>query len=591
MFGRFTLELEGRRYYGNVSLRECHAFASGPGNYVFDVQGMVAHAIPPQLTRLIAQLGTDPSALIPEAAMTALRDLGLVAGEEDRPAETGPEPVPGVAAGDPTFPVASVGLFLAQECNMRCVYCYGEAGGYAGGGRMDASTALRVVDWLVEHSGNFQLLSLSFFGGEPLLNFPLMRAVVPYARQKATAAGKKMVIGLTTNGTLLTDEVIAFLRDEQVVFAISFDGPPEIHNRQRPFKDGAGSYEQVAANVRKLRNVLPHLAARATLCGETVPLVVKEAAKQAGFTTCSLAPASPVLLRGSGGSASAGPADEGRMQQLLALHRREADELLTAIRARSLTSACPPGALVAMETLLIGQKRHYGCGIGKDMLGIAVNGDIYPCHRFVGLRDMRLGNIADYTPGEPNAYHWAVVIACPSAGGAGPATAAAAAASTTTWPQQGTCTGRIPPCAGKGEPCSRGSSMSWASWMRLTGPTPGIFCANATRGTPRPCSRPDNRRPASVSLLHVRKCETAVPKRGAQNHPAALTGFATARPAPPEDAIQQFPVAKKNGIRLRARPRTPPSAPTRANVCPNVIQNSRVIPYGWPRCYPPRLST
>ncbi len=238
----------------------------------------------------------------------------------------------------------------------------------------------------------------------------------------------------------MTDEVIAFLRDEQVVFAVSFDGPPEIHNRQRPFKDGAGSYEQVAANVRKLRNVLPHLAARATLCGETDPLVVKEAAKQAGFTTCSLAPASPVLLRGSGGSASAGPADEGRMQQLLALHRREADELLTAIRARRLASACPPGALVAMETLLSGQKRHYGCGIGKDMLGIAVNGDIYPCHRFVASRTCAWATSRTIRPEKPNAYHWAVVDRLPSAGGAGRYCSAAAAASTTTWPQQGTCT-------------------------------------------------------------------------------------------------------------------------------------------------------
>jgi len=351
--------------------------------------------------------------LVPEALMATLRGLGLVAGEaQDEPPAASTDGAD--APARPGLPVVSAGLFLAQECNMRCVYCYGNAGTFAGAGLMDRGTALRAVDWLLENSLGEERVAISFFGGEPLLNFPLLREIVPYARQEAARRGKAVDFSVTTNGALLTDEVIAFIREEQVQPMISFDGPPEVQDSQRPFKDGSGSHGVVAANARKLRAVLPGLAARATLHGDGDPLRIRQGVLEAGFTACLLATESPVLLNGPPGDAGAETGAERRLEGMRALHRLEAGELSDLIRRRGIDKDLPPFSLGGLHGLVTGEKRHYGCGVGKGMVGIAVNGDIYPCHRFAGLADMRLGNIADYRAGALNDYHRGVVDSLPA---------------------------------------------------------------------------------------------------------------------------------------------------------------------------------
>lgn len=413
MFGPYVIESKGLRYFCNVSLCECHTFEYDGNTYIVDVQKMAAHTITAKLAAVIGRLRSDPSLLIPEAVMETLRRLGLVTGEEETPPDTATPAASDTAihtaSGKPEFPVTNIGLFLAQECNMRCVYCYGDAGTYGGGGLMDEATALRAVDWLIAHSGSVKRLSLGFFGGEPLLNFPLMRVVVPYAKQEAAKAGKTIFISITTNGSLLTDEVIAFIRDEDIKVLISFDGPPEIQNHQRPFKDGSGSYDSVKANIGKLRQCLPYVLARATLCDGIDPLLVKKGLKQVGFTSYTIAPVSPAMVHGPGKVAPENDLGKFRHEQMLAFHRHEADELLAAIREQALKKDSLPGALEALGALLTKEKRHYGCGIGKNMAGITVNGDVYPCHRFAGLTEICQGNIAEYKPGEPSDYHWNVV--------------------------------------------------------------------------------------------------------------------------------------------------------------------------------------
>jgi uncharacterized protein len=103
------------------------------------------------------------------------------------------------------------------------------------------------------------------------MNFSLMRQVVAYAKEQAAGKGKQIKFNMTTNGSLITNKIIAFLQEEKIEPLISFDGPPEIQNRQRPFKNGRGSYNRVYANIRKLRRVFPKLMARATVCGDSDP--------------------------------------------------------------------------------------------------------------------------------------------------------------------------------------------------------------------------------------------------------------------------------------------------------------------------------
>src|SRR5208337_3377046 len=108
---------------------------------------------------------------------------------------------------------------------------------------MSEETACRAVDWLIANSKNTEKVSICFFGGEPLLNFPVMKKTVAYSKEKAAEKGKQVTFSITTNGSLLNDEIISFLKNEKINPLISFDGPPEYQNRQRRFKDGGGSYD------------------------------------------------------------------------------------------------------------------------------------------------------------------------------------------------------------------------------------------------------------------------------------------------------------------------------------------------------------
>jgi uncharacterized protein len=369
---------------------------------------MAAYPISPPLAALIGRVALMSGSLIPEPVMIELRKLKLIASEE-APPETSPEDESGQCPKKAEYPIMSIALFLAQECNMRCVYCYGDGGEYAGKGMMSEETAFRAVDWLIINSKNSEKVNICFFGGEPLLNFPLMKKIVPYAREKAAEKGKQVTFSITTNGSVLSDKIISFLKDEKINPLISFDGPPKYQNRQRPFKGGGGSYDMVHANVQKLRAVFPHLQARATVYGDADPFQIKEGMEQAGFTTCLLTKASPILLNAQRVGMPPEELGEQMLERMQAFNRKEIGQLLATIRGRKINRDCPPALLPSMAGIASGQKRHYGCGVGKGMAGISATGDIYPCHRFAGLEEMRMGNIAGYRAGGLNDYYRAVV--------------------------------------------------------------------------------------------------------------------------------------------------------------------------------------
>jgi uncharacterized protein len=409
MFGPYEIEYEGRRYFGNVSLTEFHIFDCDGDSCLVDVKRMTSRLISPRLADMIGRVALASGSLISEPVMVELRNLKLIAGEED-PNEIHTEDKPGISPKKDDYPVTGISLFFAQECNMRCVYCYGVGGNYAGGGLMSEETAFRAVDWLIANSRNASKVNIGFFGGEPLLNFPLMRKVVSHARTKAAEKCKQINFNIITNGSLLTDEIISFLQDEKIDILISFDGPPEYQNRHRPFKDGRGSYDRVHANIQKLRAVFPNLRGRATVYGDADPFRIKEGMEQAGFTHCAVIKASPAILSGRSTSS---PSDDGfgeqELERLKAYNREQTDQLLASIRERKINRDCPSRQLSILAGIVSGRKSYYACGIGKARVGISVNGDIYPCHRFVGLEELRMGNIADYNAGELNDYHRATV--------------------------------------------------------------------------------------------------------------------------------------------------------------------------------------
>lgn len=396
-FGPYELQYQGRRYFGNVSLAEHHVFQRGDTFYIFNVADHSASRVPAWLAELCAEASADLSRLFPAVAVAELRQRGLIADaacrERSRVADEG-------AGG--RGPIVNLALFLAQECNMRCTYCYGDGGSYAGDGLMSDATAIAAVEWLLANSGDAPIVKIGFFGGEPFMNFRLMKRIVFYAREQAASLGKQVRFNVTTNGTLLDDEKIAFLAREQIDVQVSFDGPPDYQNRHRPLANGRDSHAEVLRNVTRLRVVVPDVAARATLWQDADPQRMMGAMEQAGFATYSIVKASPVLLSSKSSDAPASDADASA--QVVNYYRAAAQRMLDAIRSRSLEHGPLPNLLQALLDIDGRRGRDYGCGIGKDMVAVAVNGDIYPCHRFVGIEGLCSGNVVSRPDGLPGGY-------------------------------------------------------------------------------------------------------------------------------------------------------------------------------------------
>lgn len=171
-----------------------------------------------------------------------------------------------IAPSDNTLVVSSLSamtLMVSQECNMNCHYCYGDGGEYQNHGMMSLETALLAVDFLVANSTENDL-HIAFLGGEPLLSFPLICKIVEYCDTVSATTAKKFTFTITTNGTLLNDEIVSFLTTHHVACQISLDGNRTGNDENRYFKNKKGSYDQVIQKTSTLRSS-GHTTARATI--------------------------------------------------------------------------------------------------------------------------------------------------------------------------------------------------------------------------------------------------------------------------------------------------------------------------------------
>lgn len=413
MFGPYEITLDGRVLHGNVALKEHHVVTRDGDCFVLRVDEMAAEPLNPALARVLASWAPTPGTLIPDRLMQALRAANLVAGEGSQAPEARPgtaAPMKADARKDRPAPgaVENVSVFLAQACNLACAYCYGQGGAYGGEGLMSAETARKAVDWLMANSEKVKQVHVGFFGGEPLLNLPVLKEIVAYAKEEAERRGKTVRFGITTNATLLDEQTVAYLVQEGIGPVVSCDGPAEIHDRQRPFKNGGPSHAAVVAGARRLLAAFPEVEARATICGGTDPFAVRRGLEEAGFANCSLTLVSPVLLEGAwtdGDRAS----HEAAAARMLAYRRQEVKATFAAIAKRSIDPERPLEGLAMLSGLATGEKRRFGCGLGRAMRAISVDGGIYPCHRFVGMDEYRMGDLDNYRAIGLNDYHRTVV--------------------------------------------------------------------------------------------------------------------------------------------------------------------------------------
>ena len=354
---------------------------------MLNIQDMQAQKIDAWTSEMLAQLGSQPDTALDQSTAYKLRELGLL---------TSGQVTSGQKAGKDTkeeYPVVNMALFLTQSCNLKCVYCYGEGGSYGSGGNMDEQTAFQAVDWLLQKSGKKKKIHVGFFGGEPFLNFPLMRKIVDYVRKRCGEEDKRVAFHATTNGTLLDAEKIAFIRDNEISVMISIDGPKEIHDAQRPFTNGRGSFDTIVANCKNLLKAKPDTPAHAVLMGDNDPERIKNALLEIGFSDVSVTSASSSLFDEQDQEEKQDRDTEIILREL----DQEAGQWMEYIRARdskSLKELKHKGQLyMGIIPLVYNSKRRHPCGAGLGLVGVSADGGVYLCHRFVGQAEYKLGSV------------------------------------------------------------------------------------------------------------------------------------------------------------------------------------------------------
>ena len=293
--------------------------------------------------------------------------------------------------------VKSLCLMVAQDCNLRCKYCFGEGGTYGHRAVMSEEIGRAAVDFIIKNSGIRKHCEIDFFGGEPLINFRTVKAVTEYVRRREQDTGKVFKLTLTTNGVLLDDKVGAWLNDNNISVVLSLDGRKEIHDAMRPDISGRGSYERVISNFKRFVDSRggDNYYLRGTYTNRNLDFTADVLhAHDAGFDILSI---EPVVLKDS--PLALTEADLPRI-------REEYDRLTEAYleRRRAGNGFFFFHFNVDLSNGPCVAKRLSGCGAGHEYFAVAENGDLYPCHQFVGRERYKLGNIFDGV--EESARHW-----------------------------------------------------------------------------------------------------------------------------------------------------------------------------------------
>ncbi len=292
------------------------------------------------------------------------------------------------------FPLNALVLNITNQCNLACTYCY-EFGSdkiatpQGKAKYMSVETAKASVDFLLAQSIGRKSVHITFFGGETLMNFPLLREVVAYAREQVATQGRSVDFSLTTNATLLTPAIIEFLSENAIGVTVSMDGPPDLQDRRRVYKSGKGSYATIEPRLRAL--IANHrtraITARVTLTdGVTDVLrIYRHLKDDLGFAEVGFAP-----VTASGETAYS--LDDNGMDGVLEQFHVLADEWLEyALRGQM------HGFSNVSETiseLIQGVNKSHPCGAGIGLLGVGPSGDIAPCHRFTDADSHSLGHIS-----------------------------------------------------------------------------------------------------------------------------------------------------------------------------------------------------
>ncbi len=284
--------------------------------------------------------------------------------------------------------VKALCLHIAHDCNLKCKYCFAEEGEYHGRrALMSYEVGKKALDFLVKNSGSRINLEVDFFGGEPLMNFQVVKDLVAYGRSLEEPYHKKFRFTLTTNGVLLNDDIIAFANQEMSNVVLSVDGRKEVHDRMRPLAGGQGSYDLVIPKFKKVaesRNQTNYyVRGTFTHFNKDFAADVCHLADM-GFEQISV---EPVVAPESEAYALV----EADIPQILEEYDKLAVELIK--RHKEGKGFQFFHFMIDLKGGPCVYKRLSGCGSGTEYLAVTPWGDLYPCHQFVGQEAFLMGNV------------------------------------------------------------------------------------------------------------------------------------------------------------------------------------------------------
>lgn len=288
--------------------------------------------------------------------------------------------------------VKAMCLHIAHDCNLACRYCFAEEGEYHGRrALMSFEVGKKALDFLIANSGKRVNLEVDFFGGEPLMNWDVVKRLVEYGRSREAECNKKFRFTLTTNGVLLNDEIMEFANREMANVVLSLDGRQKVNDEMRPFRNGKGSYDLIVPKFRKFAKQRDELGlsyyVRGTFTRDNLDFSedIKHFA-DLGFKHMSIEPVvgqpeEPYAIR------------KEDLPKIMEEYDKLAVELLERKKAGKGVNFFH--FMIDLEQGPCVAKRLSGCGSGTEYLAVTPWGDFYPCHQFVGNEEFLMGNVDD----------------------------------------------------------------------------------------------------------------------------------------------------------------------------------------------------
>lgn len=287
--------------------------------------------------------------------------------------------------------IKSMCLNVSHLCNLRCEYCFADGGTYNGAAEnMSLDVALKAIDMIVSKSANRHNLEVDFFGGEPLLNFDVVKKTVEYARSIEKAHNKNFRFTITTNAMLLNDEIIDFFNKEMYNVVVSIDGRRSVHDCVRKMASGKGSFDTAIKNALRFKQ----LRKGQYYIRGTYTALNKDFSKDVlflndlGFDQLSI---EPVVLPENHRLAI----KKEDIEQLKAEYDKLAEAYVERRKGEKWFNFFH--FMLDIYNGPCESKRLVGCGAGNDYVAVAPNGNIYPCHQFDGEKDYVIGNVLDGT--------------------------------------------------------------------------------------------------------------------------------------------------------------------------------------------------